>query len=143
MTIVSKDWRWGPDKNTLDYSCSASIAAHGVAKIVDKGILLRPNSVRNFRWSGSYRVADESLPDDLLYDKFEDTAGRGGSWKSMRMEIRPTFGDTFVYGSTVISRAQVTGRLRRTIASGRVLRYRPYQSCSCFGPLTGTPILSI
>jgi hypothetical protein len=30
MTIVSKDW--GPDTNTLDYSCSASIAAHGVAK---------------------------------------------------------------------------------------------------------------
>jgi hypothetical protein len=109
MTIVSKDWRLGPDTNTLDYSCSASIAAHGVAKIVDKGILLRLNSVRNFQWSGSYRVADESLPDDLLYDNFEDTAGRGGPWKSMRVEIRPAFGDTFVYGSTVISRAQVTG----------------------------------
>ena len=27
----------------------------------------------------------------------------------MRVEIRPAFGDTFVYGSTVISRAQVTG----------------------------------
>ena len=109
MTIVSKDWRLGPDTNTLDYSCSASIAAHGVAKIVDKGILVRLNSVRNFQWSGSYRVADESLPDDLLYDNFEDTAGRGGPWKSMRVEIRPAFGDTFVYGSTVISRAQVTG----------------------------------
>jgi hypothetical protein len=32
-----------------------------------------------------------------------------GEWKSMRVEIRPAFGDTFVYGSTVISRAQVTG----------------------------------
>jgi hypothetical protein len=109
MTIVSKDWRLGPDTNTLDYSCSASIAAHGVAKIVDKGILVRLNSVRNFQWSGSYRVADESLPDDLLYDNFEDTVGRGGPWKSMRVEIRPAFGDTFVYGSTVISRAQVIG----------------------------------
>jgi hypothetical protein len=109
MTIVSKDWRLGPDTNTLDYSCSASIAAHGVAKIVDKGIQVRLNSVRNFQWSGSYRVAGESLPDDLLYDNFEDTAGRGGPWKSMRVEIRPAFGDTFVYGSTVISRAQVTG----------------------------------
>jgi hypothetical protein len=78
MTIVSKDRRLGPDTNTFDYSCSASIGAHGVAKIVDKGILVRLNSVRNFRWSGSYRVADESLPDDLLYDNFEDTAGRGG-----------------------------------------------------------------
>ncbi len=117
MTIVSKDWCLGPDTNTLDYSCSASIAAHGVAKIVDKGIVLRLNSVRNFQWSGSYRVADESLPDDLLYDYFEDTAGRGGPLKSMRVEIRPAFGDTFVYGSTVISRAQVPGRLRRTIAS--------------------------
>jgi hypothetical protein len=109
MTIVSKDWRLGPDTNTLDYSCSASIAAHGVAKIVDKGILVRLNSVRNFQWSGSYRVADESLPDDLLYDNFEDTVGRSGPWKSMRVEILPAFGDTFVYGSTVISRVQVTG----------------------------------
>jgi hypothetical protein len=86
-------------------------------KIVDKGILLRLNSVRNFQWSGSYRVADESLPDDLLYDNFVDTAGRAKPWKSMRVEIRPAFGDTFVYGSIVISRAQVTEHLRRTIAS--------------------------
>jgi hypothetical protein len=70
---------------------------------------VRLNSVRNFQWSGSYRVADESLPDNLLYDNFEDTAGRGEPWKSIRVEIRPAFGDTFVYGSTVISRAQVTG----------------------------------
>lgn len=143
MTIVSKDWRLGPDTNTLDYSCSASIAAHGVAKIVDKGILVRLNSVRNFQWSGSYRVADESLPDDLLYDNFEDTVGRGGPWKSMRVEIRPAFGDTFVYGSTVISRAQVTGRLRRTIASWTGFTLSALPSCSCFEPPTWTPILSV
>ena len=94
MTIVSKDWRLGPDTNTLDYSCSASIAAHGVAKIVDKGILVRLNNVRNFQWSGSYRVADESLPDDLLYDNFEDTVGRGGrgrvcAWKFVRHLATP------------------------------------------------------
>ena len=52
MTIVSKDWRLGPDTNTLDYSCSASIAAPGVAKIVDKGILLRLNSVPRFAMVG-------------------------------------------------------------------------------------------
>jgi hypothetical protein len=90
MTIVSKEWRLGPDTNTLDYSCSASIAANGVAKIVDKGILLRLNSVRNFQWSASYRVADKSLPDDLLYDNFEDTAGgRVCAWKFVRHLATP------------------------------------------------------
>jgi hypothetical protein len=103
---------------------------------VNKGILLRLNSVRNFQWSGSYRAADESLPEHLLYDNFEDTAGRGAPWKSMRVEI-PTFGDTFVYGSTVISRAQVTGRLRRTIASWTGLRYRPYQAVRVSSLLRG------
>lgn len=35
------------------------------------------------------------LSDDLLYgNKFEDTVGHGGPWKSMRVEIRPAFGDT-------------------------------------------------
>ena len=138
MTIVSKDWRLGPRTNTLDYSCSASIAAHGVAKIVDKGILVRLNSVRNFQWSGSYRVADESLPDDLLYGNFEDTAGRGGPWKSMRVEIRPAFGDTFVYGSTVISRASGDWDVcdARSLP-GRVLRYRPYQDVRVSSLLRG------
>jgi hypothetical protein len=137
MTIVSKDWRLGPDTNTLDYSCSASIAAHGVAKIVDEGILLRLNSVRNFQWSGSYRVADESLPDDLLYDNFEDTAGRGRPWKSIRLEIRPAFGDTFVYGSAVISGAQVTGRLRRMIASWTGSTLSALPSCRVSSLLRG------
>jgi hypothetical protein len=138
MTIVSKDWRLGPDTNTLDYSCSASIAAHGVAKIVDKGILVRLNSVRNFQWSGSYRVADESLPDDLLYDNFEDTVGREGPWKSMRVEIRPAFGDTFVYGSIVISRASGDWDVcdARSLP-GRVLRYRPYQDVRVSSLLRG------
>ena len=86
MTIVSKDWRLGPDTNTLDYSLCFDCGAWR-CKVVDKGILVRLNSVRNFQWSGSYRVADESLPDDLLYDNFEDTVGRGGPWKSMRVEI--------------------------------------------------------
>jgi hypothetical protein len=33
MTIVSKDWRLGPDTNTLDYSCSASIAALALRRL--------------------------------------------------------------------------------------------------------------
>jgi hypothetical protein len=104
---------------------------------------VRLNSVRNFQWSGSYRVADESLPDNLLYDNFEDTAGRGEPWKSVRVEIRPAFGDTFVYGSTVISRAQVTGTFAThdRFLDGSTLSAVP--SCSCFEPLTGTPILSV
>ena len=110
---------------------------------MDKGILLRLNSVRNFQWSGSYRVADESLPDDLLYDNFEDTRWTRGAVEEYRVEIRPAFGDTFVYGSTVISRAQVTGRLRRTIASWTGFTLSALPSCSCFEPLTGTPILSV
>jgi hypothetical protein len=49
------------------------------------------------------------LSDDLLYgNKFEDTVGHGGPWKSMRVEIRPVWRH-LVCGSTVISRAQVTG----------------------------------
>jgi hypothetical protein len=104
---------------------------------VDKGILVRLNSVRNFQWSGSYRVADESLPDDLLYGNFEDTAGRAGPWKSMRVEIRPAFGDTFVYGSAVISRAQVTGRCDGRSLPARVLRYRPYQAVRVSSLLRG------
>jgi hypothetical protein len=58
----------------------------------------------------------------------------------MRAEIRPAFGDTFVYGSTVISRAQVT-RLRRKIASWTGFTLSALPRGSCFEPLTGTPIL--
>ena len=50
----------------------------------------------------------------------------------MRVEIRPAFGDTFVYGSTVISRAQVTGRLRRTIASWTGFTLSGLPSCFVF-----------
>ena len=144
MTIVSKDWRLGPDTNSLDYSCSASIAAHGVAKIVDKGILVRLNSVRNFQWSGSYRVADESFPDDLLYDNFEDTRwtrgaveeyARGNSSGIWRHLCVRQHCDQSGSGDWDVCDARSL--------PGRVLRYRPYQAVSCFEPLTGTPILSV
>src|SRR5688500_9713736 len=108
MTIVSKDCAWVRTQIPLTTPALLRLRRMALQRLWT-GNLVRLNSVRNFQWSGSYRVADESLPDDLLYDNFEDTAGRGEPWKSMRAEIRPAFGDTFVYGSTVISRAQVTG----------------------------------
>ena len=68
MTIVSNDWRLGPDTNTLDYPALLRLRRMALQRLWTRKSYC--GSIVSAISNGRYRVADESLPDDLLYDNF-------------------------------------------------------------------------